>query len=83
MRFTSRVLTVALSLSLFTFPFFAQTFRGAIAGHVTDSSGAIVAGAIVKAVNTETAFSRSTVSSATASQPGRRAGHSDYADRSK
>jgi len=64
MRSTSRVLTVALSLFVLAIPTLAQTFRGAIAGSVTDASGAIIPGAIVKATNSDTAFARSTVSSA-------------------
>src|SRR5256886_10476413 len=40
----------------------AQTFRGAINGSVTDPSGAVVAGASVKAANTATGIVLSTVS---------------------
>ena len=40
----------------------AQTFRGAINGTVTDPSGAVVAGATVKAANTATGIVLSTVS---------------------
>src|SRR5271165_3664623 len=39
----------------------AQTFRGAINGTVTDPSGAVLAGASVKATNTATAVTLSTV----------------------
>src|SRR6266496_1308443 len=39
---------------------YGQTFRGAINGTVTDPSGAVVAGAIVKATNTGTAISLNT-----------------------
>ncbi len=63
MRLTSRVLTVAISLAILAVPFFGQTFRGTIAGNVADASGAIVPDAVVKAVNNDTAFSRSTVAS--------------------
>jgi len=41
---------------------YAQTFRGAINGSVTDPSGAVVAGASVKATNTATGIVLSTVS---------------------
>src|SRR5436309_14864834 len=41
---------------------YAQTFRGAINGTVTDPSGAVVAGANVKATNTNTGIALSTVS---------------------
>ncbi len=41
----------------------AQTFRGSINGTVTDISGAAIAGAAVKAVNTGTGLTRDTVSS--------------------
>src|SRR5438876_10727724 len=41
---------------------YAQTFRGAINGSVTDPSGAVVAGANVKATNTNTGITLSTVS---------------------
>src|SRR5438552_18689769 len=40
----------------------AQTFRGAINGSVTDPSGAVVAGATVKAANTASGIVLSTVS---------------------
>src|SRR5664279_3783115 len=40
----------------------AQTFRGAINGTVTDPSGAVVAGAQVKALETATGIEHSTVS---------------------
>src|SRR5437660_10066689 len=40
---------------------YAQTFRGAINGTVTDPSGALVAGANVKATNTATGVVLSTV----------------------
>ncbi len=41
---------------------YAQTFRGAINGTITDPSGAVVAGANVKATNTGTGIVLSTVS---------------------
>src|SRR5258708_3587793 len=41
-------------LVLLGFTAYAQTFRGAINGSVTDPSGAVVAGATVKATNTAT-----------------------------
>src|SRR6266496_6522684 len=49
------VLLLAVSLR-------AQTFRGAINGTITDPSGAVVAGANVKATNTGTGIVLSTVS---------------------
>ena len=42
----------------------AQTFRGSILGTVTDTSGAVVAGANVKVHNTATALERTTTTSA-------------------
>jgi len=43
---------------------FAQTFRGDIAGNVTDSSGAALANAILKLENPATGFTRSSLSGA-------------------
>jgi outer membrane receptor protein involved in Fe transport len=51
------VLLAAVSLS-------AQTFRGTILGTVTDPSGAVVAGATVRAKNPGTGLERTTVTSA-------------------
>jgi len=42
----------------------AQTHRGSVRGTITDPNGAVIPGATVKAVNTETNESRSTVSDA-------------------
>ena len=42
-----------------------QTFRGAITGSVTDASGAVIAGAHVKAVNQATGLSRESLTTAT------------------
>jgi Carboxypeptidase regulatory-like domain len=50
-------------LALVTGSAFAQTFRGDLAGVITDSSGAALTGAVVRADNTATGFSRSTVTS--------------------
>jgi len=50
-------------LALFSAPLLAQTFRGSINGTVTDSSGAVVAGAKVTATDTATSAVRDTVSS--------------------
>lgn len=44
---------------------FAQTFRGAISGSVTDASGAAVPEAAIKVLNASTGYSRETVTSAT------------------
>ena len=49
-------------LLFFSVTGYAQTFRGAINGTVTDPSGAVVAGATVKAANTATGIVLSTVS---------------------
>ncbi len=55
-------------LSLFTLmlpalPIHAQTFRGSITGVITDASGAAVAGAAVKALNSQTGLTREALSS--------------------
>ena len=52
------LLTLVFSFSV---PGYAQTFRGAINGNVTDPSGAVVAGANVKATNEATGIALSTV----------------------
>src|SRR3989442_14268588 len=52
MRRTLGIVAVLLLLGMVGY---AQTFRGAINGTVTDPSGAVVAGASVKATNTATA----------------------------
>ena len=44
-------------------PLFSQTFRGAIGGTVTDASGAIVTGAMVKLVSPDTGLTRDVASS--------------------
>src|SRR5205807_667434 len=49
-------------LLFFSVTGYAQTFRGAINGSVTDPSGAVVAGASVKAANNATGIVLSTVS---------------------
>ncbi|HWE51246.1 MAG TPA: carboxypeptidase-like regulatory domain-containing protein, partial [Bryobacteraceae bacterium] len=41
----------------------AQTFRGGISGMVTDQSGAVIASAVIKAVNSATSLSYATISS--------------------
>jgi hypothetical protein len=53
------LLTLALALSIS-----AQTFRGAIAGNVSDGSGAVVPDAGVRAVNRDTGFTRDTTTTA-------------------
>jgi hypothetical protein len=54
---------LALLLLAVTLALWGQTFRGAISGNVEDSSGAVIAGATVKATNPDTGFVRETVSS--------------------
>jgi hypothetical protein len=56
------IFAVSFVLVLFSVTGYAQTFRGAINGTVTDPSGAVVAGASVKATNTATGIVLSTVS---------------------
>jgi Carboxypeptidase regulatory-like domain/TonB dependent receptor len=51
----SRTIVLVLLGAAFSVSGYAQTFRGAINGTVTDPSGAVVAGASVKATNTATA----------------------------
>src|SRR5438105_14542751 len=56
------VLAILLAVVLcFSVTGYAQTFRGAINGTVTDPSGAVVAGANVKATNTATGIALSSV----------------------
>src|SRR5579863_4228633 len=50
----SRVVAFALLGAAFSAAAYAQTFRGVINGTVSDASGAVVAGAAVKATNTAT-----------------------------
>ncbi|HTA42691.1 MAG TPA: TonB-dependent receptor [Bryobacteraceae bacterium] len=50
-------------LVLFSVAGYCQTFRGGIAGTVTDPSGAVIPGAVVKATNTGTTLSNQTLSS--------------------
>src|SRR5882672_2716623 len=57
-----RTLGVVVVLVLLGVVGSAQTFRGAINGTVTDASGAVVAGASVKATNTGTGVTLATVS---------------------
>jgi hypothetical protein len=57
-----RVLSLLALLAVSTF---AQTFRGDLAGVVTDSSGAALSGAAVKVENAATGLSRATVTSGT------------------
>src|ERR1700680_4018484 len=53
-----RILGILVALSLLAVAGNAQTFRGAIKGTVTDPSGAVVAGASVKATNTGTSVAQ-------------------------
>lgn len=57
-----RLLGITILLTLFAVTVDAQTFRGAINGTVLDPSGAAVPGATVKATDTATSVSRTTVS---------------------
>ena len=57
----SRIITV-LSLALALQVAYGQTFRGGIAGTVTDASGAVVAQAKLMLLNPDTGFSRSSES---------------------
>ena len=56
-----RLLAAALLSILLAVAGYAQTFRGAINGSVTDPSGAVVANAKVTATNTGTGVALSTV----------------------
>ena len=60
MRIYSFFLGLAFLLAL-SLPATSQTITGFLEGKVSDKSGAVVPGAKVDAVNTETGFSRSTV----------------------
>ncbi len=60
-----RSVSSALLLLCLSVAVMAQTFRGGIEGTVTDSSGAVVAGAQVTVTNTETGFTRTTQTDAT------------------
>ena len=53
-----RILGILVALAVLAVAGNAQTFRGAINGTVTDPSGAVVAGASVKATNTGTGVSQ-------------------------
>ncbi len=53
----------------------AQTFRGTILGTVTDTSGAVVAGATVKVHNLDTGLERTTQTSGDGSYSHSRAAH--------
>ncbi len=54
------ILGILVALVLLAVAGNAQTFRGAINGTVTDPSGAVVAGASVKATNTSTSIAQAT-----------------------
>ena len=63
---TRRVSTAVMMVLVFVFSSFAamsQTFRGGINGTLTDQSGAVVAGAIIEAVESATGVSHKTISS--------------------
>src|SRR4030081_1228945 len=55
-----RALGILVALALLAVAGNAQTFRGAINGTVTDPSGAVVAGASVKATNAGTGIAQTT-----------------------
>jgi uncharacterized surface anchored protein len=55
-----RIFGILVALVLLAVAGNAQTFRGAINGTVTDPSGAVVAGASVKATNTGTGIAQTT-----------------------
>ncbi len=59
-----RSLHTVFLFALLAFSALAQTFRGDIAGTVTDSSGAALPNAVIKLENPATGFTRSTVSGA-------------------
>src|SRR5437660_1313828 len=65
-RFSSAVLFVFLSL-LFSSFLLAQTITGTISGDVTDSTGAVVAGATVTVQNIGTSETRTATSTSTGS----------------
>ena len=61
-----KIIAVASLLAFFTSAsLIAQTFRGGIAGTVTDSTGAAVAGAPVKLVSPDTGLTRESPASST------------------
>ena len=62
-RHSIRIFLIAFVFLLGLTPSFAQTFRGAINGSVTDATGAVVPGAEVVAVETATGVTRKIVSS--------------------
>src|SRR5438093_11459565 len=53
-------LRVLIALVLFAMAMFGQGGTGAISGSATDSSGAVVPGTLVAAINEETGFKRET-----------------------
>src|ERR1019366_9113876 len=59
MRPMRRLLALSLGFAVLAMPVFAQLTRGTILGSVQDPSGAMIAGATVKIVNTGTNISRS------------------------
>jgi len=65
-RLTRRVPAASImifALMAVSFTALSQTFRGGINGTVTDQSGAVIAGAIVEAVDSATGVSHKTISS--------------------
>ena len=64
MQSARRVWMTAFLAAMFTGSLAAQEFRGAILGRITDTSGAVVPGAAVKATNEETNVAVETKSNA-------------------
>jgi hypothetical protein len=58
-----RLTSVMIALAFVSAPLVSQTFRGGIAGTVTDASGAAVAGVPIKLVSPDTGLTRDTISS--------------------
>lgn len=60
-----RLLSSAILAFVFAVSLIAQTFRGGVQGTVTDSSGAVVAGAEITVTNPATGFMRTTATDST------------------
>ncbi len=64
-----RILGILVALALLAVAGNAQTFRGAVNGTVTDPSGAMVAGASVKATNSGTGIVQTTTTTSDGQSP--------------